>query len=90
MQHLLKNFIKYKSHVVFDIVCESHLAVFYPLPFFELDVINMVFGDSFSKQFCNISLHWVELTQLTNEEFMKKHISAFDNQIISRNSKKLT
>lgn len=86
----MKNFIKYKSHVVFDVVCENHLAIFYPLPFFELDVINMVIGDSFCKQYCQMLFHWIELNSLTDKEFMKKHISAFDNQIISRNAKKLT
>lgn len=49
VQQLLKNFIKYKSHMVFDVVCDTHLAIFYPLPFFELDVINMVISDSYCK-----------------------------------------
>lgn len=27
---------------MFDVVCQSHLAIFYPLPYFELEAINSV------------------------------------------------
>lgn len=34
--------MKNKSHMVFDVVAENHLAIFYPLPYFELEAINSV------------------------------------------------
>jgi len=45
VQMMLRNFLKYKSHAVFDVICDNHLAIFYPLPFFEVSVINNVFAN---------------------------------------------
>ena len=42
VNQILRSLIENKSHIVFDVLCETHLAIFYPLPWFELEVINMV------------------------------------------------
>ena len=34
--------MKNKSQMVFDVMCDSHLCIFYPLPYFELEAINSV------------------------------------------------
>jgi len=45
IQMMLRNFLKYKTHAVFDVICDNHLAIFYPLPYFEVSVINNVFSN---------------------------------------------
>lgn len=40
IQVILKKMVHSKSHVHFDVIAENHLAIFYPLPYFDLDVIN--------------------------------------------------
>lgn len=86
---ILHNFLKYKSHIVFDVICDNHLAIFYPLPYFELDTINKSFSSMCKHQhkqmalqnaskYCQVVFHWVELKQLLIEDFRNKHISAFD------------
>lgn len=67
---LLKSLIQNKSHTVFDVVCENHLAIFYPLPFFELEVINSVLSQSNEalqnvSKYQNISFHWISVNQIS-------------------------
>lgn len=83
-----------KSHVIFDVICESHLAIFYPLPYFELEAINSVLGSAqevipnFHK-LSQLTFHWIMLRQVADPYFSEQYITAFDQQIISRSAPKL-
>ena len=84
-----------KSHVVFDVICEEHLAIFYPLPFFELETINSVIGSASdilpnASKFLDLTFHWITLKQIADVDFASQFISAFDFQIIAKSAKTLT
>ena len=79
--------------MVFDVVCDNHLAIFYPLPYFELDAINEVFDRDLLHlyhEYAYIKFHWVIVNDLSSKDFRDRHISAFDYQVISRNSRNMT
>ena len=42
IKQILTNFVHNQSHVIFETVCEEHLAIFYPMPYYELEAINCV------------------------------------------------
>ena len=91
MQKLVTN----KSHVVYDVICEEHLAIFYPLPFFELETINSVMGSASdilpnASKYLDLTFHWITLKQIADDDFASKFISAFDFQIIAKSAKVIT
>lgn len=55
-----------KSHVIFDVICENHLAIFYPLPYFELEAINSVLSTANETlpnagKYEDLTFHWITL-----------------------------
>ena len=77
---MFQTFAYNQSHVVMETIGDSHIAIFYPLPFFNLDVINKAYTES--EKFKDLSLHWVPLGQIVRPEFHSKYLTAFDFQII--------
>lgn len=83
-----------KSHVVFEVICENHLAIFFPLPYFELEAINSVLGSvqdvipNYNK-YQELTLHWIMLRQVADPYFSNSYITAFDHEIISKVAPKL-
>ena len=52
--------------MIYDVICESHLAIFYPLPYFSLEVINKVFAKSIENvpnisKYQDLTLSWKTL-----------------------------
>ena len=63
---VLKKLISNNSYVVFDILADNHLAIFYPLPYFELDVINKSLESSVEtiqniNKYADMRLNWISL-----------------------------
>jgi len=87
--------VTFKSHVIFDVICEEHLAIFYPLPYFELEAINSVLpiaGEFIPNAvyYQDVSFHWITIKQIADENFGKEFMTAFDYQIICNSAHKLT
>ena len=94
VQNILKVLLRKKSHVVLDVMCENHLVIFYPLPYFPLETINYTLKLSSesmqtSTKYSELQFHWVSLFQIADLEFQKAHISSFELQIVAKNSEKL-
>ena len=83
-----------KSHVIFDVICENHLAIFYPLPYFELEAINSVLSTAVemipnAQKYQDLTLHWVMLKHIQDPDFSQNFITSFDFQIICNAAPKL-
>ena len=73
---VLHTFFYNPSHMVIEIIGETHLAFFYPLPYFQLENVNKVFAES--DKFYDLSLHWIPLKQVADSDFNQKYLTAFD------------
>ena len=83
-----------KSHIVFDVVCDNHLVIFYPLPYFELEAINRGIQTAQESipnatKFQDLTFHWITLEEILDREFSVNFLSAFDYRIFLQNAKKL-
>lgn len=65
-----------KFHIVREVIGESHIALFYPLPYFRLEAINKAFADS--EKYSDTSLHWITLREVVEVDFHSKYLTAFD------------
>jgi len=81
VQEMLQTFFYHTSHMVFEIIGESHVSFFYPLPYFKLENLNKAFAES--ERFADLSLHWISLKSIADPDFHQKYITAFDLQVIS-------
>lgn len=95
IKKILTNFVENKSHVIFEVICEEHLAIFYPLPYFELEAINSVLpiaGEMIpnATKYQDVTFHWITIKQLADKEFGEQFLTAFDYQIICNSAHKLT
>lgn len=66
MKEILKTFVKHNTHVIFDVICEEHLAIFYPLPYFEMEAINNVLSTANeslanASKYEDLSFHWIPI-----------------------------
>ena len=81
--------------MVFDVIAEEHLAIFYPLPYFELEIINNVLFrqveniPNASKIYLDLSFHWICLKQFSDRDFCENYITAFDQQVIASSAQRL-
>lgn len=76
IKEILGTIVSNKFHMVKDVIGESHISFFYPLPYFRLEAINKAFADS--EKYFDTSLHWITLGEITEVEFHSKYLSAFD------------
>ena len=95
IQIVLKTLTKNNAHVVIDVVCENHLAIFFPLPYFDLKVINATLKTTLEtlpnlNKYSDMQFRWVSLNEIGNPKFCEEHISSFDYQIICSNVQKLS
>ena len=95
VKSMMSQFVKNQSHVVFDVICESHLAIFYPLPYFELEIINSVMSNAIdtipnASKYQDVTFNWITIKQISDPDFNKNFLTAFDYQIICRSADKLT
>jgi len=86
IQQILQNFVNNKSHMIYDVICENHLVIFYPLPYFELEGVNRgvsSMGDIVmnANKFQDLTFHWITLDQILDREFSVNFLSAFDYKI---------
>ena len=62
-----------------EVIAENHLTIFFPMPFFRLEPINMTFQENFEgTKYQDLSLHWIPLSQILNADFMSTFISGFN------------
>ena len=95
MKEMLKMFIKHNSHVIFDVICDEHLAIFYPLPYFEMEAVNNVLSTANetlanASKYEDLTFHWITIKQIADSQFGEKFLTAFDYQIICKNAHKMT
>ena len=95
IKQILRTFVKNKSHVIYDVICEEHLAIFYPLPYFELEAINNVLSTASETlpnagKYEDLTFHWITMNQIADEAFGPKFLTAFDYQVIAQNARKMT
>ena len=74
VQTILKVLLRKKSHVVLDVMCENHLVIFYPLPYFPLETINETLKLSSetiqtATKYSELQFHWVSLYQISDLQF---------------------
>ena len=87
--------MKYNSHVIFDVICEEHLAIFYPLPYFEMEAINNVLSTANetlanASKYEDLTFHWITIKQIADTDFGENFLTSFDYQIICKNAHKMT
>jgi hypothetical protein len=66
VKDMLKMFVNYNSHVIFDVICEEHLAIFYPLPYFEMEAVNNVLSTANetlpnASKYEDLTFHWITI-----------------------------
>ena len=76
MKEILHQIIYNKFHMVTEVIGDGHIVLFFPLPYFRLEAINKAFADS--EKYADISLHWITLQQIADNEFNSKYLTAFD------------
>lgn len=81
--------------MLFDVVCDNHLAIFYPLPYFELEAINSVLSTATdvvpnAQKYLDLTFHWIMLRQVADPDFSQNFITSFDYQIIANSASKLS
>lgn len=70
------------SHTLIEIFGETHVAFFYPMPYFKLETLNKVFAER--EKLADLSFHWISLKIIADPEFHQKYLTAFDLQIICK------
>ena len=81
LQEMLQTFVNNASHLVVDIIGDTHAAVYYPLPYFSLDLLNKAYAES--EKYRDLSLHWVPLNLISKPEFHNHFLTAFDFQVLA-------
>jgi len=76
MKEVLSTLVSNQFHMFREVIGESHLAFFYPLPYFRLEAANKVFADS--ERYSDVSFHWITLKEIAETEFYEKFLTAFD------------
>lgn len=72
-------FLNTKNATQMEVIAENHLTVFYPMPFFRVEPVNMIFQDNFEgTKYQDLSFHWIPLSQILNADFMSTYISGFN------------
>ena len=72
-------FMNTRNSTQMEVIAENHLTIFFPMPFFRLEPINMTFQENFEgTKYQDLSLHWIPLSQILNADFMSTFISGFN------------
>lgn len=87
----MEDFAFNRSHVIFDVMCDHHLCIFYPLPYFQLEAINNVLSTANdtipnSSKYLDVTFHWITLDQIADDDFAVNFLTAFDFQILANNA----
>lgn len=72
------------------IVSGTHLAIFFPMPFFRVESINQVLMEyQNNTKFQDLSFYWIPFAQMVELSFNQHYISVFNYQIITYCAEKL-
>jgi hypothetical protein len=81
---LLKEFSNNQISIVMQVFGGSHLAIFLPIVYFQVETINIVLCEEFDgTKLQDISFQWIPLSSLTKTEFTSQYLSSFNFQILS-------
>ena len=73
-----------------EVIGGSHLAIFFPMPFFRVEPINQVMLDYMDgTKFQDLSFHWIPFSQVVDPHFRQNYISSFNYEIIAYCAEKL-
>ena len=62
-----------------EVIAGNHLTIFYPMPFFRVEPVNSAFMEHFEgTKYQDLSLHWLPLKQIVEEQFSTTFISGFN------------
>jgi len=70
-----------------EVFGESHLAIFYPISYFKLELVNQILLEN--DKLADQNYRWITLKEIADPDFSKANISAFEYQIISFCAEKL-
>ena len=81
---LFREFNENQFSVVMQVFAGSHLAIFLPVQYFQVETVNIVLCEEFDgTKLQDLTFQWIPLSSLTKPEFTKQYLSAFNFQIMS-------
>ena len=79
VKEAMQVFMNTRNATQMEVIADNHLTIFYPMPFFRVEPINMTFQDNFEgTKYQDLSLHWIPLSQILNQDFMSTYISGYN------------
>ena len=72
-------FLNTKNATHMEVIAENHLTIFYPMPFFRVEPVNLTLQENFENtKYQDLSLHWIPLGQLLDKDFASTYISGYN------------
>ena len=67
VREILNQFVNNQLSVVMEVLGESHLALFVPMAYFQVEPLNIVLSEEMeATKYQDLSFHWMPLSQIIN------------------------
>jgi len=78
-KEIMQIFLNTKNATHMEVIAENHLTIFYPMPFFRVEPVNLTLQENFENtKYQDLSLHWIPLGQLLDQDFASTYISGYN------------
>lgn len=75
----MNQFVHNQLTVVVETFGDSHLALFVPMSYFQVEPLNIVLSEEMEgTKYQDLSFHWIPLSQIINQKFYQNYLSAFN------------